>query len=140
MKTSSHASCRVSGTTAASVSGDSGSERPGKPGPPSGGSHPVGTHACVSDAGRVSEYPDSGVGSGLLDAAEWEAVARALRLSGREFEIVRGVFDCQKETAIADGLGIAPRTVNTHLTAIYGKLGLPSRAAAIRYAIDRGLR
>ena len=67
----------------------------------------------------------------MLDAAEWEAVARALRLSGREFEIVRGVFDCQKETAIADGLGIAPRTVNTHLERLYRKLGVTTRVGLV---------
>jgi DNA-binding NarL/FixJ family response regulator len=41
---------------------------------------------------------------------------------------------------VAQKLYLSPRTVNTHLTAIYGKLGITSRAAAIRYAIDRGLR
>jgi DNA-binding CsgD family transcriptional regulator len=34
---------------------------------------------------------------------------------------------------------ISPHTVNSHLKAIYGKLGVSSRSAATRYAIDHHL-
>jgi DNA-binding CsgD family transcriptional regulator len=37
---------------------------------------------------------------------------------------------------VAEQLTISPRMVNTHLTAIYGKIGVTSRNAAIRYAIE----
>jgi DNA-binding CsgD family transcriptional regulator len=37
---------------------------------------------------------------------------------------------------VAEQLTISPRTVNTHLTAIYGKIGVTSRNAATRYAIE----
>ena len=61
-------------------------------------------------------------GSALLSEAEWAETARALRLSGRELQIVRGVFDNHKEAAIAANLGITPHTVDTHLVRLYRKL------------------
>jgi len=40
---------------------------------------------------------------------------------------------------VAEALTITSRTVNAHLTAIYGKLGGTSRAGAIRYALEQQL-
>ena len=37
-------------------------------------------------------------------------------------------------------LYLSPRTVNSHLTAIYAKLGITSRPAAIRFALEHDLR
>jgi DNA-binding NarL/FixJ family response regulator len=61
-------------------------------------------------------------------------------LTPREIDVLRLVAAGLSNAQVAEKLYLSPRTVNTHLTAIYGKLGLTSRAAAIRYAIDRGLR
>jgi DNA-binding CsgD family transcriptional regulator len=67
-------------------------------------------------------------GAALLSESAWWAIARSLRLSGREFEIVRAIFDGLKETAIAAHLGVAPRTVHTHVERLYHKLGVNDRA------------
>ncbi|MDQ3547504.1 MAG: LuxR C-terminal-related transcriptional regulator [Chloroflexota bacterium] len=40
---------------------------------------------------------------------------------------------------MAEQLFIARRTVNTHLTSIYTKLGVSSRVAATRFAVEHGL-
>jgi len=40
---------------------------------------------------------------------------------------------------VAEQLVISPRTVNTHITAIYGKIGVSSRSAATRYAMEHHL-
>ena len=40
---------------------------------------------------------------------------------------------------IADRLGVRERTVTTHLSRIYGKLGVRSRVAALRAAATAGL-
>jgi len=42
-------------------------------------------------------------------------------------------------TQIAEQLVISLPTVNTHVGSIYTKLGVTSRAAATRYAIERHL-
>ncbi len=53
-------------------------------------------------------------GSTVFSTADWDELARALRLSYREQQIVRGVFDDQTEFAIAVELGISPHTVHTY--------------------------
>jgi DNA-binding CsgD family transcriptional regulator len=40
---------------------------------------------------------------------------------------------------IADKLIISRRTVNAHVTSIYGKLGVMAREAAIRFAVEHHL-
>jgi LuxR family maltose regulon positive regulatory protein len=40
---------------------------------------------------------------------------------------------------IAERLILSRRTVEAHLRSIYGKFGVKSRDAAVRYAIDHGL-
>ena len=39
----------------------------------------------------------------------------------------------------AEELVLSPRTVHTHLSSIYSKLGITSRSAATRYAIEHHL-
>jgi len=57
-------------------------------------------------------------------------------LTAREVEILRLVAQGLSDMQIAEQLVISPRTVNWHLTSIYSKLGVSSRAAATRYAIE----
>lgn len=66
-------------------------------------------------------------GRDVLTNAEWTAVGISLRLSPRELQIVQAVFDDQKESAIADGLGISAHTVHTHLERLYRKVGARGR-------------
>jgi predicted ATPase/DNA-binding CsgD family transcriptional regulator len=57
-------------------------------------------------------------------------------LTAREVEVLRLVAQGFSDAQVAEQLVISPRTVNWHLTSIYGKLGVSSRAAATRYAIE----
>jgi DNA-binding CsgD family transcriptional regulator/tetratricopeptide (TPR) repeat protein len=57
-------------------------------------------------------------------------------LSAREVEILRLVADGLTDVEVARRLSISPRTVGQHLHSVYTKLGLPSRAAATRYAVE----
>jgi len=60
-------------------------------------------------------------------------------LSGREIEVLRLVAQGLTDAQIAEILVISPRTVNAHLRSIYSKLGITSRNAATRYAIEHRL-
>lgn len=62
-----------------------------------------------------------------------------LGLSGREVEVLGLVADGLTNAQIAERLFISPKTVSTHLVSIFGKLGVTSRAAATRFALDHGL-
>ncbi|HEX6553327.1 MAG TPA: AAA family ATPase, partial [Ktedonobacteraceae bacterium] len=60
-------------------------------------------------------------------------------LSPRELEIVRLVAENLTNAEIAERLVISPRTVTTHLDRIYTRLGINSRTALVRYALEAGL-
>ncbi|HEX8995417.1 MAG TPA: LuxR C-terminal-related transcriptional regulator [Ktedonobacterales bacterium] len=60
-------------------------------------------------------------------------------LTRRELEVLRLVAQGMTNAQVGRELVITPRTVNAHLTAIYGKLGVVSRSGAIRYAITNQL-
>jgi predicted ATPase/class 3 adenylate cyclase/DNA-binding CsgD family transcriptional regulator len=60
-------------------------------------------------------------------------------LTAREVEVLRLVAQGLTDAHIAEQLVISPRTVNTHLTSIYGKIQVSSRSAATRYAIEHHL-
>jgi len=61
----------------------------------------------------------------------WRLLAQSLELSKRESQIVQAVFDDNKESAIAVGLGISSHTVHTHIERLYRKLGITSRVALV---------
>jgi predicted ATPase/DNA-binding CsgD family transcriptional regulator len=60
-------------------------------------------------------------------------------LTAREVEVLRLLAQGLTDAQIAEQLIISSRTVNTHLTSIYGKIQVSSRAAATRYAIEHQL-
>ncbi len=57
-------------------------------------------------------------------------------LTAREVEVLRLVAQGLTDAQIAEQLVISPRTVNNHLTSIYSKIQVSSRAAATRYAME----
>jgi DNA-binding CsgD family transcriptional regulator len=60
-------------------------------------------------------------------------------LTAREVEVLVRVASGRTNRAIAAELGISEKTVARHLSNIFGKLGLPSRAAATAYAFQHAL-
>lgn len=60
-------------------------------------------------------------------------------LTRREAEVLRIVAQGLTNEQVARRLAISPRTVDTHLTSIYSKIGVTSRVAATRYAIEHHL-
>jgi ATP/maltotriose-dependent transcriptional regulator MalT len=60
-------------------------------------------------------------------------------LSPREIEVLRLVAEGLTDGQVAQRLYVSPRTVSNHLHSIYKKLGVPSRAAAARKAVEQDL-
>ncbi|TEU15551.1 MAG: response regulator transcription factor [Anaerolineales bacterium] len=75
--------------------------------------------------------------SGL--SASRRASVKEPKLTEREHQVLRRAAKGERSKEIAAGLGITERTVKSHLSSIYNKLGVDSRAAAVAEAAKRGL-
>jgi DNA-binding CsgD family transcriptional regulator len=60
-------------------------------------------------------------------------------LTAREHAILARVAAGESNAQIAARLSISEKTVRNHLTTVFDKLGVTSRAQAIVFARDRGL-
>ncbi|HEY1306309.1 MAG TPA: response regulator transcription factor [Vicinamibacterales bacterium] len=60
-------------------------------------------------------------------------------LTPREQEVLEHIVAGRSNRQIASELGISEHTVKFHVSAVLGKLGVSSRAAAIRRGVRRGL-
>jgi len=65
--------------------------------------------------------------------------AHQISLTEREQEVLEGAAQGERNKEIAARLGITERTVKAHLTSVYNKLGVDSRASAVAVAMQRGL-
>ena len=72
----------------------------------------------------------------MFSLRAWDEIACNLRLSGRELEIVRGIFDDLTESAIAERLQISSHTVHSHLERLYHKLGVTGRVKLLLRVIE----
>jgi DNA-binding NarL/FixJ family response regulator len=62
----------------------------------------------------------------------------ALELTPRELDMLRAAARGLGNKQIGAELGVSARTVQTHLTRVFAKLGVSSRTEAVLYAIKRG--
>ena len=85
---------------------------------------PSATDALPSDTGQPSPSP---------------APERPGGLTSREIEVLGLVATGMTNAQVAQRLFLSTRTVETHLTSIYHKLGVTSRSAATRFALEHGL-
>ena len=60
-------------------------------------------------------------------------------LTAREQDVLEQIAAGRSNREIASALGISEHTVKFHVSAVLGKLGVSSRAAAIRRGLQRGL-
>ena len=72
-------------------------------------------------------------------AAAAVAPAYPAGLTAREVEVLRLVAAGLTDAQVAERLFLSPYTVKAHLRSIYGKLGVPSRNAATRFALEHRL-
>jgi predicted ATPase/DNA-binding CsgD family transcriptional regulator len=94
----------------------------------------------LADEGSSTEPPPSPEPHPGPDAAtERRSRGREYGLTPRELEVLQLVAGGLTDAQIATELVISPRTVGKHLQSIYGKLHVPSRSAATRWAIEHKL-
>ena len=75
----------------------------------------------------VGRYPDWNVGRHLVN-----------ELSEREIEIIELVAEGLTNQEIAERLTISKRTVDNHVSNIFGKTGAKNRVALLNWAMDNG--
>jgi DNA-binding NarL/FixJ family response regulator len=79
----------------------------------------------------------------LRAAMRWSSGASPRRACGglttREAEVPRLVADGLNDPQVAEQLFISRRTVHAHLRSIYQKLGVTTRTAATRFALENDL-
>ena len=97
-------------------------------------------HAAAADA-VLRRYPDAGILRrraehlrGALDAA-----LLAEPLTGAERRVLELLPTHLTEARMAEQLFVTRNTVKTHVKSVYRKLGVASRAEAVRRARDTGL-
>src|SRR5436190_1028509 len=74
--------------------------------------------AAASGARPMRAVPDA------LSELQWACIIDALGLSQREAEILRCAFYNERDTSIANSLGISSHTVHTHRVRLFRKLGV----------------
>ena len=65
--------------------------------------------------------------------------AKAVPLSLRQLELLRLIANGATNKELAHRLGISEATVKSYLKDLYQRLGVPSRAAAVAYALRAGI-
>jgi ATP/maltotriose-dependent transcriptional regulator MalT len=88
---------------------------------------------------RGSETTRQQSSAGAVAASLAKAPPYPAGLTTREMEVLRLVTQGLTDIQVAEQLIISPRTVNSHLTSIYNKLCVDSRAAATRFAFEHRL-
>jgi DNA-binding CsgD family transcriptional regulator len=91
--------------------------------------------AAIRIFSRLSARPDLDRVSEMVDAP----AAASLTLTRRELQVIRLIAAGETNRSIAHALAISERTVDRHVSNIFTKLNLSSRAAATAYAYEHGL-
>lgn len=91
------------------------------------------TEGCPVDTvnSPASQKTSCASGATMFSEQAWEKIGRSLKLSGRELQIVRQVFDDRTEFAIANNLRLSPHTVHTHCERLYHKLEVTNRVKLV---------
>jgi len=88
------------------------------------------------DLGAAAAYALRQIDIARRDPDQRARLERPGGLSRREVEVLRLVADGRTSSEIATQLFISPRTAEHHVQNIYTKIGVSSRAAATRWAIQ----
>jgi DNA-binding CsgD family transcriptional regulator len=85
---------------------------------------------AIAEAAKVSPG-----GAPTALAGTETSAAGEMGLTPRELDVLRLLAEGRSTSEIAELLFISPRTVSTHVASILGKLGVPTRSAAVALAL-----
>ncbi|MEK4365812.1 response regulator transcription factor [Paenibacillus sp. FSL M8-0212] len=68
-----------------------------------------------------------------------ESPSSKISLTNKELIVLQAIARGSRSKEIGFDMGISERTVKTHLTSIYNKLGVDSRPQAVAVAVERGI-
>ena len=98
---------------------------------------------ALADALRRTAEGEAVFGAGLAEVVLEECSRPVdparLRLTPREADVLRLVVEGLTARQTATRLVLSPRTVENHVQRVLRRLGLPNRAALVRYAVENGL-
>ena len=103
------------------------------------GAQPEEIEHAVHTVARGGAVLSSEVAPALLGRVSAPASAAFPHLSAREREVLTLISRGLSNSAIAAELAIAPKTVGNHVSSIFLKLGVATRAEAIAHARDGGI-
>jgi len=93
---------------------------------------PADLAAVIRQALAGDVYYAAGRGAPPAAQQEWD-------LTARELEVLRALAEGYSTKQLAKELWLSAHTIKYHLTNIYRKLGVTSRAEAVRLAYERGM-
>ena len=94
----------------------------------------------VARTGSPSTHKLRGpLGAAMFSNQAWDEIGRSLKLSGRELQIIKEVFDDRTEFAIAAHYGVSPHTVHTYSERLYHKLAVNDRVKLVLRVTDEFL-
>ncbi|MDQ0208633.1 response regulator [Alkalicoccobacillus murimartini] len=74
-----------------------------------------------------------------ISAPEKQSHSSKVSLSNKELIVLKAISRGFRSKEIGFDMGISERTVKTHLTSIYNKLGVNSRSQAVAVAVEYGI-
>jgi DNA-binding CsgD family transcriptional regulator len=80
---------------------------------------------------RAALRQGSSSDSGIFCEDAWHELGAALGISRRELQVVRLIFDDEKECSIAADLGISVHTVHTYIERLHRKLDVRDRVQLV---------
>jgi DNA-binding NarL/FixJ family response regulator len=103
----------------------------------------AGDPEALADAVRRAAAGEAVFSPGLAEVVLEEygrpADPAQVRLTAREADVLRLVVDGLTARQIATRLVLSPRTVENHIQRVLRRLGVPNRAALVRYSVENGL-
>ncbi len=94
---------------------------------------------AIETVARGEVFLGPGISEGVLERVDHDEKDPYDKLSTRERQVLQLVAEGQTNRAIAETLGLATKTVDTHRTRLMRKLNIHDQTTLVKFAIKRGV-